>query len=137
MKFLRNSTKCWICDNAYFEDDVKVRDHCHVTKKAKDSAHRNCNIKVKLNHKIPFLFHNQKNYDSYLIMLELGKCNLKINVTPKGLEKHMSCNINNKLTFIGSFQNLISSLDSSVKNLGKLDFKYLNQEFDSDKLHPV
>ena len=24
-----NSSKYWICDNAYFDRDVKVRDHCH------------------------------------------------------------------------------------------------------------
>ena len=22
------STKCWICDNDYVDNDVKVRDHC-------------------------------------------------------------------------------------------------------------
>ena len=27
----KNSTKCWICDNDYVDNDVKVRDHCHVT----------------------------------------------------------------------------------------------------------
>ena len=27
------STKCWICDNAYVDGDVKVRDNCHVTGK--------------------------------------------------------------------------------------------------------
>ena len=26
-----NSTKCWICDNAYCYCDVKVRDHCYIT----------------------------------------------------------------------------------------------------------
>ena len=26
-----NSTKCWICDNAYIENDVKVIDHCHIS----------------------------------------------------------------------------------------------------------
>ena len=26
-----NSTKCSICDNTYFDGDVKVRDHCHIT----------------------------------------------------------------------------------------------------------
>ena len=25
-----NSTKSWICDNDYIDDDVKVRDHCHI-----------------------------------------------------------------------------------------------------------
>ena len=29
----KNSTKCWICDNTYVDGDVKVRDHCHITRK--------------------------------------------------------------------------------------------------------
>ena len=105
----QNSTKCWICDNDCIDDDVKVRDHCHITGKYRGSAHRNCNINVKLNHKIPVGFHNLKNYDSHLIMEELGKFNLKINVIPNGLEKYMNFTINNKLSFIDSFQFLSSS----------------------------
>ena len=132
-----NSTKCWICDNDYIDNDVKVRDHCHITGKYRGSAHRDCNINVKLNHKIPVVFHNLKNYDSHLIMQELGKFNLKINVIPNGLEKYMSFTINNKLSFIDSFQFLSSSLDSLVKNLNKDDFKYLSQEFDNNVLDLV
>ena len=45
----------------------------------------------------------------------------------------MSFNIN-MLTFIDSFQFLGSPLDILVRNLGKVDFKYLSQEFDSDVL---
>ena len=45
------------------------------------------------------------------------------------LEKYTSFNIDNKLTFIDSFQFLSSSLYSLIKNLGKNDFYYLNQEF--------
>ena len=62
-------------------------------------------------------------------MNELGKFNLKINVIPNRLEKYMRFSINNKLTFIDSFQFISSSLDSLVKSLGKDDFKYLSQEF--------
>ena len=29
----KNSTKCWICNDNYVEDDVKVRDPCHITGK--------------------------------------------------------------------------------------------------------
>ena len=47
-----NSTKCWICDNAYFDGNVKVRDHCHITVNYRGSGHRNWNINVKLNQKI-------------------------------------------------------------------------------------
>ena len=73
----KNSTKCCICDNDYIDNDVKVRDHCHITEKYRGSAHRDCNINFKLNHKIPVVFHNLKKYDSDLIMQELGKFNLK------------------------------------------------------------
>ena len=48
-------------------------------------------------------------------MKEPGKFDIKINVIPNGLEKCMSFTINNKLSFIDSFQFLSSSIDSSVK----------------------
>ena len=73
-----NSTKCWIFDNAYVDSDVKVRDHCHMTRKYRGSPHRDCNVNVKLNHKIPFVYRNLKNYDSHLMMQELGKSNFKL-----------------------------------------------------------
>ena len=67
-------------------------------------------------------------------MQELGRFNLKINVIPNGLEKYMGFTNNNKLSFIDSFQFLISSLESLVKNLRKHDSKYLVQEFDNNVL---
>ena len=90
-------------------------------------------IYVKLNHKIPAAFHNL-NYDSNLIMQELSKFNLKINVIPNRLRKKLTFSINNKLSSIDSFQFLSSSLDSLVKNLGKDNFKDLSQEFDNNVL---
>ena len=133
----KNSTKCWICDNDYIDTDVKERDHCHITGKYRGSTHRDCNINVKLNQKNPVVLHNLKNYDSHIIIQELGKFNLKINVIPNGLDKYMSFSINSNLSFIDSLQFLSSSLDSLVKNLGKSDFKYLGQEFDNNVLDLV
>ena len=108
---LKNSTKFWICDNDYIGNGLKVRDHCHITGKYRNSAHRDCNINLKLNCKMPFVFHKLKNYDSHLIMQELDKFNLKTNIIPNGLEKYISFTINNKLSSIDSFQFLSSSLD--------------------------
>ena len=68
-----NFTKCWIWDDDYLNTDVKVRDHCHITRKYRGSTHRGCNINLELNHKISIASHNLKDYDSHLIMLELGK----------------------------------------------------------------
>ena len=67
-KDIKNSTKCWICDNDHVDNGVKVRYHCHITGKYRGYAHSDCNINLKLNHKIPVVFHNLKNYDSHLIM---------------------------------------------------------------------
>ena len=61
-----NSTKCWICDNDYIDNDVKVKDYCHISGNYRGSEHRNCNINVELNQKIPVVFHNLKIYDSHL-----------------------------------------------------------------------
>ena len=47
-----NSTKCWIWDNDYIDNDVKVKDQCHISGKYRDSAHKDCNTNDKLNHKI-------------------------------------------------------------------------------------
>ena len=74
-----NSSNCWICDNDYVDNDVNVRDHCHINEKYRGSAHRDCNINLRLNLKIRIVFHNLKSYDSHLIMQELSKFNFKIN----------------------------------------------------------
>ena len=129
----KNFTKCWICDNIYVDGgDVKVRDHCHITGKCRGSAYRDCNIKVKLNREIPIVFQNLKNYDSHLIMQELGKFNLKIKVILTRFKGYMTFSINNKLSFIDNSQFLSSSWDSLIKSLNKDDLKYLSQKFDNN-----
>ena len=62
-KSFENSTKCWICDNYYIDNDVKVRNHCH-----RDSAHRDCNVNLKLNHKILLKFRSLNICDSRFII---------------------------------------------------------------------
>ena len=73
----KNSTKCWICDNVCVKGDVKVRDHCHITGKYRDLKRIKIVI-LNLNYKIPVVFQNLKNYDSHLLMQELGKFNFKM-----------------------------------------------------------
>ena len=102
-----------LVDNDYIDNNVKVRDHYHITRKYRGFAQGDCNINLKLNHKTPNVF--QK-----LIIQELGKFKLKINIIPNGLEPYVSFTVNNKLCLIGKFQFLSSSLDSLVKNLTKM-----------------
>ena len=50
-----NSTKCWVSDRVYVEDDVKVWDNCNITGNYRGFAHRDCNVKAKLNQKVPIV----------------------------------------------------------------------------------
>ena len=129
--YFENSTKCWICDDDYIDTIGKVRDHFRI-RKYSAFALKDCNINVKFNHKIPFVFHNLKNYHSHLIMQELGKFNLTIHVVSNELEKYMVFSINNKLNFIDNFQFLSSSLGNLGKNLAKDDFQYSSQELSNN-----
>ena len=86
------------------DDDEKVRDHCHITSKFRGAAHWSCNINFHLTKRIPVIFHNLKGYNSHLIFSVLHKFNLKINVTPNGLEKYMAFFLNKNLVFIDSMQ---------------------------------
>ena len=70
-----NSSKYCICDNVYDDGDVKVRDHCQIAGKDRHSVHRDYNISVIVNYKIPVIFHNLKNYESQLIVQDLRKFN--------------------------------------------------------------
>ena len=42
-----------MCNKLYTERDTKVRDHDHVAGKYWSSAHKNCNINLRLTKKIP------------------------------------------------------------------------------------
>ena len=95
------SNICWICDKLFDAGDNRVRDHCHITGKCRHSTHWSCNIILKLTKRVPAIFHNLRGYDSYLIMQEICNFDVKVNVKPNGLEKHMAFTINN--SFYGHY----------------------------------
>ena len=78
-----------------------------------------------------------RGYDSHLIIKKISKFDVKVSVTPNGLEKYMAFKINKNLVFIDSMQFVNSSLDSLVKNLSDNDFKYLSDEFSGELLELV
>ena len=128
----QQSNSCWIYKKIIDNDDEKVRNHCHITGKFSGSAHWDCNINFQLTKKMPLIFHNLKVYDSHLIFSELHKFNLKVDVIPNGLEKHMTFFLSKNLVFIDSIQFINSSLEELVKNLVDKDFKYLVEEFGTE-----
>ena len=69
---------------------MKKLDHCHITRKFRGVALWSCNINFQLTKKVPVIFHNLRGYDSHLIFYELKNFNVKIDVIPNRLEKHMA-----------------------------------------------
>ena len=128
------SNVCHICEETIDVDDVKVKDHNHLTGKFVGAAHQNCNINFKEPSFIPIVFHNLSGYDAHLFIKLLGVSEGEINciadneekyisftkkiqvnsfVNEKGVEKKVY--LNNR--FIDSLKFMQCGLDSLVKNL--------------------
>ena len=73
-----------------------------MTGKFRGASHFSCNANCKLSKNVFAIFHNLKGYDSHLIIKEISKFNVKVNVIPNGLEKYMAFAINRNLLFIDS-----------------------------------
>ena len=69
--------------------------HCHVAGKDKGSVYQSRNVNLRLTKKVLLIFHDLWRYDSHLMIMGLGKFNVKVNVIPNGLEKYMEFTINN------------------------------------------
>ena len=78
------------------------------------SAHQECNLRLRITPesvKIPVVFHNLRDYDSHLVMQQIGEIDkshacknkkeeeqhLKINAIPNDMEKYMAFMLGNQL----------------------------------------
>ena len=59
-------------------DDEKVRDHCHVTRKSRDAAHWSCNIMQFMNSSLEKLVKNLSDNDFKYLTEEFGSKNLEL-----------------------------------------------------------
>ena len=129
----QSSNTCWICKKLIDHDEVKVRDHCHVTGSL-EAQLIGVVPNIQLTKNVPVIFHNLRGYDNHVIFNELNEFDVKTDVIPNGLEKYMAFFLNKNLVFIESMQYTNSSLDKLVKNLSDKDLKYLTEEFGSKNL---
>ena len=102
--------------------DIKVWDHCHITGKFRESAHKDCNLKLQIQDwktPIPVIFHNFRGYDSHLVCESVGRSAnaLHIRVIAETFERYKSIKVG-QLKYIDSMQFMNSSLASLTKNLG-------------------
>ena len=113
---LQLSHICWIYDKFFDAGDKKVRDNCHITRTSRGSAQWSGDSNLKLTEKVPLIFHNRKGYGSHLIMQEISKFDVKVNVISNSLEKYMAFTIK-KIVYIDIMQFINSSLVPLVKNM--------------------
>ena len=121
---------CYICKKD-FNNDTKVRDHCHFTGKYRRAAHNTCNLRYKIPKNIPVIFHNGSKYDYHFIIKELA-CEFDGNFECLGenTEKYITfsvpikkridnknIDITYKIKFIDSFRFMATSLSKLVDNL--------------------
>ena len=143
-------TKCWIC-NEEFEDDVKVKDHCHFTGRYRGAAHNSCNLKYRKPNFTPAVFHNLSGYDSHLFIKNLGFSAGNIDCIPNNEERYISFTkriqvgsytskkgetkpLHHQIIFIDSFRFMATSLDKLVNNLPKDAFNNVKRYYADDKL---
>ena len=146
----QNAKKCWICQRQYKPDEgenIRVRDHCHITGKYRGSAHNTCNLRLQISAekiKIPVIFHNLKGYDGHLIIEGMGDIikekekreeePLNINVIASNAEKYITFKIGKHLKFIDSYQFMASPLANLAKTLPAEKYIYTSEAFSGEKL---
>jgi hypothetical protein len=131
----QTTRNCSICGNDLGDD--RVRDHDHVSGQYRGAAHNICNLKYRITWKVPVVFHNLRGYDSHLIMQEIGKFKMDVNVIPNNMEKYISFSLGKNLVFIDSIQFMASSLEALVGNLSPEDFKIVGQRWKGKDLELV
>ncbi|XP_035216330.1 uncharacterized protein LOC118189772, partial [Stegodyphus dumicola] len=128
------ATICNLCKKPLYKD--RVRDHDHLTGHYRGALHSLCNLKYRLQKKIPVVFHNLKHYDAHHIMQGLGKKieDHQIEVIATNMEKYITFALSKKhnkikvsLQFIDSFQFLNTSLEKLVQNLPAEKFNILKE----------
>jgi len=137
-----NATHCHICEKPFAPDDIRVRDHCHLTGRFRGPAHSDCNLNYKDSHCIPVVFHNLSGYDAHFIIKEIATAyDGRVELLPITKEKYISFtkNVkstedeqeknNIKLRFIDSYKFLTSSLDKLASYLSKDKLRIMQREF--------
>lgn len=141
---------CHICEEKYTMDDIRVRDHSHLTGQYRGSAHSDCNLQYQESSYIPVIFHNLSKYDAHFIIKRLATLHDgDISVLPLNDQLYISFTkvFNStehtkytkyiKFRFIDSFRFMASSLDALSSLLPPTKKKILHSEYqhiDSTKI---
>ncbi|XP_023212539.1 uncharacterized protein LOC111615349, partial [Centruroides sculpturatus] len=123
--------RCHICEEGFNYDDIRVRDHDHLTGDFRGIAHNHCNLNYRFKKFIPIILHNFTGYDSHLIFKNIPpKLFSRIQIIPVNSEKFTTFTLDH-FKFIDSFQFLNSSLTTLTENLKNANYNFpiFNQFF--------
>ncbi|KAF4529670.1 hypothetical protein B566_EDAN017511 [Ephemera danica] len=125
------ATLCYMCDQPFSTNNVKCRDHDHLTGLYRGAAHVRCNLNVKNPRIIPVFFHGLSGYDAHFIVRHLGDFEGDVKVIPNSQEKYITFSKkvgNIKLQYIDTYRFMAKSLDELAKLLPN-DRKLTTAEF--------
>lgn len=142
-KDVHQATNCHICGEVFKVNDVKVKDHDHITGNYRGMAHQACNINLRTAKFIPCFFHNLRGYDSHMLVKQIGKYILSADGENHSVEPIADNEqqyrmfswrwSNNKssycVRFLDSAQFMSASLESLAKNLSSEAKHYTRCEF--------
>ena len=86
----KQATSCYMCKEAFSEEDWKVKDHDHHTGAYRGAMHNSCNLSIREQKFIPIFIHNLKGYDSHLFLNAFSELDEKPQVIPQNEEKYIS-----------------------------------------------
>jgi len=146
----QSAKECYLCRKAFREQDVKVRDHDHVTGKFRGAAHQVCNLQLRRQYKIPVFFHNFRGYDGHLLVAALGEDAQKTKATKgkarslrvigQGIEKYLIMCYGDHIVIKDSLQFMAESLENLAASLlrsGEEQFSLLRREFAEHAQNPI
>ncbi|XP_039284341.1 uncharacterized protein LOC120351379 isoform X1 [Nilaparvata lugens] len=111
-----NSTVCFLCNDEFKANEIRIRHHSHTTGHFLGATHKSCNLNAKAPKLLNCFFHNFRGYDSHFIVKALAGRKEKIDCIANSSEKFLTITID-RVRFLDSFQFLSSSLQSLVANL--------------------
>ena len=115
---------CHICEKRINANEIKCRDHNHLTGEFNGPSHQACNLNYKIDPnkiQIPCFFHNLKNYDAHFLIKEAKPRHGEIKIIPTTTEKYISFTIGD-IVFKDSYAFTQASLESLAENLESNQF---------------
>lgn len=150
MQKFNNAKECYLCRREFHDQQVKVRDHDHVTGKFRGAAHQVCNLLLRRQYKIPVFFHNFRGYDGHLLVAALGEDAQKtraarekarsLRVIGQGMEKYLTLSYGDHIVIKDSLQFMAESLENlaaSLRRSGEEQFVRLRREFAEEAQNTV